>query len=282
MLEGGNPSLPGLLVIGGAGAVGRAVGRWFLERGGAVCLVDSGCASDGSGEDPGRVREAVAALSPRGERVWGLALDATLPGAAERALRWAEERLEGRLGAVLWAAGIARARSVRRASEEDVQVQLRLLHGALECSRLAVRRWAERQERGALLLCVSPAGAFGAARRAFEGAVDAGITGFVRGAAVEVRRLGIRINALAPVARSRLTEGLPLFRVAPEAMTPEHVAPVAGFLLSEEAEEVNGEVIAVAGQRVYALRQREGVGVYFDCLPTVEELKARWHEICRG
>ncbi len=282
MSEASERPLPGLLVVGGAGAVGRATARWFLERGASVCIVDSGCASDGSGEDPARVEEAVGVLADvGGGRLWGLPLDASRPGAAERLLDWAEDRLEGRLGAILWAAGISRMRSVRRASSEDVEAHLRLLFGALELSRVAVRRWAEQGKGGSLLLCVSPAGAFGSARRAFEGAADAGISGFVRGAAVELRRMGIRVNALAPVARSRLTEDLPLFRSAPGAMGPEHVAPVAGFLLSEEAAEVTGEVVAVAGQRVYVLQQREGVGVYFERCPSMADLKARWAEIAR-
>ncbi len=273
----------GVLLVGGAGAVGAATARWLAARGRPLVLVDVGCAPDGTGRDPGRLEHVVAVMRRDGAQVDGLALDAAGVAGARQVWEQAVERLQGPPSAVMWAAGISRRRSVRRASDEDVVVHLRLLEGALGLARRAVAAWAEAREGGALLLCVSPVAAFGVAGRALEATADAALTGFVRSAAVELRRLGVRVNALAPLARSRLTDDLPMFRAAPEtALLAEHVAPVAGFLLSEQADGVSGEVVAVAGQRVYALRSRESAGVYFEELPSPEQLRDRWADVLRG
>ncbi|RLB48252.1 MAG: hypothetical protein DRJ42_23640 [Deltaproteobacteria bacterium] len=66
-------------------------------------------------------------------------------------------------------------------------------------------------------------------------------------------------------------------------MTAEHVAPVVAFLLGPDARDVSGEVVGVAGGRLYALRARETTGAFSEGRPfTVEDIKAAWDEATRG
>ena len=71
------------------------------------------------------------------------------------------------------------------------------------------------------------------------------------------------MNVVAPVARTRLTERLPLFRgIDDDALLPEHVAPAAAYLLSDAAREVTGQVVGIAGDRVYAFVTEETPGCF--------------------
>jgi hypothetical protein len=92
------------------------------------------------------------------------------------------------------------------------------------------------------------------------------------------------LNAVAPSARTRLTEDLPLYKnVSDASLTPEHVAPLYTFLLSDLADEVSGEVLGIAGDRIYTLQLRETTGAFFEPSPTQPATIAeRWLQITRG
>jgi hypothetical protein len=87
-----------------------------------------------------------------------------------------------------------------------------------------------------------------------------------------------------PTARTRLTEELPLFQaIRRDSLTPEHVAQVAAHLLSDGARDVHGELIGVAGGRVYAFRMAETSGIYYDEGPMpLEELAGAFRQVTRS
>src|SRR5690606_5953740 len=110
----------------------------------------------------------------------------------------------------------------------------------------------EARRGGSIVLTTSPLAFFGVARKSAEAMCAAAIVGLTRSAALELRRHEVRVNAVAPTARTRLSEDSPLFRgIAPTSMTPEHVAPLVSFLLSDASADVHGEVLGVAGGRIY-------------------------------
>jgi NAD(P)-dependent dehydrogenase (short-subunit alcohol dehydrogenase family) len=142
----------------------------------------------------------------------------------------------------------------------------------------------DRKEGGSIVLCTGPSAFFGARGQAAIGAASAGIVALTRSAALELRKHRVRVNAIAPTARTRQTEDLPTFQGIQEgSMSPAHVAPIAVFLASPLAEDVHGEVLGIAGARAYAFRSRETTGAFSDGRPlSVREVRDVWRDITRA
>jgi hypothetical protein len=89
---------------------------------------------------------------------------------------------------------------------------------------------------------------------------------------------------VAPTARTRANEHLPTFRGIREgSMGPEHVAPLILHLVSDASREVSGEILGVAGGRIYALRTRETTGAFSEGRPfEPAEILSAWAEITRS
>jgi NAD(P)-dependent dehydrogenase (short-subunit alcohol dehydrogenase family) len=130
----------------------------------------------------------------------------------------------------------------------------------------------------------APEAFFGSARRTLASAAAAAIVGLTRSVAVELRKHGIRVNAVAPTARTRATEEMPMFKGVREgSMSSDHVAPVVAYLLSDHAADVFGEVVGIAGGRLYGLRARETTGVFSEGRPFTEtEIAESFAEAMRG
>ncbi len=111
----------------------------------------------------------------------------------------------------------------------------------------------------------------------------AGIYGLTRTMAIELQKHRITVNALAPIAKTRMTEDLPTFQNV-ETMTPEHIAPAALFLASELCGDKTGHVLAVAGARMYAFKVVESAGKFKDdpgSMWTPQEIAEHWSSIMK-
>jgi NAD(P)-dependent dehydrogenase (short-subunit alcohol dehydrogenase family) len=95
-------------------------------------------------------------------------------------------------------------------------------------------------------------------------AAKAGIYGLTRTASIELQRYGIRVNAVAPIAKTRMTEDLPMFEKIDDSLSPEHIAPAHVFLASDLSKDVSGSVLAVAGARISVYKAVESAGKYKD------------------
>jgi NAD(P)-dependent dehydrogenase (short-subunit alcohol dehydrogenase family) len=155
------------------------------------------------------------------------------------------------------------------------------LKGTWACMKAAANRMVEQGRGGRIVNTTSVAGLIGNFGYSSYGAAKAGIYGLTRVGAIELRKHRITVNAIAPVARTRLTEGLPMFQgVGEESLGPQHVAPVALFLASDLAADVTGEVIGVAGARLSRFRMIETTGAFKpEGLWTAGEIEDRWGEI---
>src|SRR5690606_28295877 len=103
-------------------------------------------------------------------------------------------------------------------------------------------------------------GLLGTWGQANESAAKAGVYGFTRTASIELQKFGITVNAIAPIARTRLTEDLPMFEKVEGTMEPEHIAPAAVYLVSELSEGLSGTVLSVAGGRMATIFLAESQG----------------------
>jgi len=274
-----------VVVVTGAGrGIGRAATEALAREGARLVLVDVGCDAEGDGVDPSVVAEAADAARALGAEVEALALDVAAPDAPARIVESTRARF-GRIDGLFSAAGIRRDRGLATLSDVDLQRALDV--GLLAPTRLLraiSSAMIDARCPGSIVLCAGPAGFFPAARQGASGAAFAGLVALARSAAVELRRHGIRVNVLVPTARTRLTEDLPLFRgVNATSMLPEHVAPVVTFLMSDRGADVHGEIVGVAGGRLYAFQNRETVGAFVEGRGfSVDEIGAAWTEVTRG
>lgn len=272
-----------VIVTGGGRGVGRAHALSCAAAGAAVLVNDLGGDVHGDGRDPA-VAEAVAqAIRDRGGRAIA---DASDVGAREVPTELVARAIAelGGLDAVIAAAGLASEGTIARLSDEHLDRLLDVsVRGGVRMIRAASRALIDRDRPGSIVLHTAPVGFFGALRQSALAAASGAIVGLVRSAAIELRKHGIRVNAIAPTARTRTTESLPLFKgIAEGSMGPEFVGPVGAFLASDLASETSGEIIGVAGTRLYAIQGRETPGWFGDGAPASLEAIARaWPDVTR-
>jgi len=160
----------------------------------------------------------------------------------------------GRLDALVNNAGILRSElMIQLSTEHWDDVQRVHVRGTFLTSRSAGRYWRERSKAGepieaALVNTTSAAGLYGFVGEAAYSAAKAGIAAFTLVAAAELDRYGVTANALAPAARTRMTESWagespndPLH----DPLAPEHVAPIIAWLVGDESRNVTGRVFEV-------------------------------------
>ena len=277
-----------VVVITGAGrGLGRAHAMACAAAGARVVVNDLGCDLEGKGADPSVAAAVVDAILEQGGEAIGSAVDVGGSAGVSQLFAQATEAY-GAVHAVIGAAGLSVQRSVLK-MEDDVLARILDVHvkGSFALVRAGARAMLDAGEPGSIVLHTGPVAMFGAARQSAMAAASAAVVGLVRSSAIELRRHPIRVNAIAPTARTRATEHLPLFQgIADGSMGPERVAPVGVFLASSKAAEVSGEVIGVAGSRLYLLQSRETPGWFGEAEakepPTAADIAAHWADLARA
>jgi NAD(P)-dependent dehydrogenase (short-subunit alcohol dehydrogenase family) len=273
------------IIVGGASGVGRATAEALGRLGCRLVIADLGCAPDGTGHDPDVVADTAQQLEDAGAEVLALALDAAEPASAHQLVEAALARF-GRVDLGVYCAGFHHERALLRGDGEAELERVLAVHlfGAMRFTQELARALVAAKSAGSIVLATSAAGFFGSAGHGALAVASGGLVGFVKTAATELRRHKIRVNALVPTARTRLTEQLPLFAsIRAESLTPGHVAQGICHLLSEAAADVLGEVIGVAGGRIYAFRHAETSGAFLegDTLPSLASIAASWRDVTR-
>jgi hypothetical protein len=119
------------------------------------------------------------------------------------------------------------------------------------CATLPVFKWMRDNGGGVIVNTSSTSGILGASGQANYGAAKAGIAAFTQIVAMEMQRYGVRVNAIAPGARTRMTENTFGDLLTPEgqfdALAPENIAPMVAYLASDAAAGVTGQVFGVTG-----------------------------------
>lgn len=270
------------IVTGAGGGIGRAVARLFAAEGAAVVAADLGVDRDGRGEDPGVARGVAGQIVAQGGRAIAVTESvATTRGAA--AIVAAAVEGFGRLDVLVNAAGLGGDAPLDEVADLGWEGVLGAqATGTLRTMRAALP--ALRAARGRIVNTTSLAGLIGGAGQACHAAADAAVHALTRTAAIELQRHGVTVNAVVPLARTRLTEGLPQLAEV-DALTPEHVAPAYLFLGSDLCGDRTGQVIAIAGGRISTFRVQESAGRFKEAAGgvwTAAEIAEHWASIAKG
>jgi NAD(P)-dependent dehydrogenase (short-subunit alcohol dehydrogenase family) len=265
-------------VITGAGrGIGRGEALLFAREGASVVVNDFGGEWDGTGQDPRPASEVVQEIDAGGGQAVAHHDDISEPDGAAGAIRLALDSW-GRLDAVVNNAGILRDRMVFNMSIQDwdsvIKVHLRgtFLMTTEACSHWRGRAKAGEEVTGRIVNTSSTSGLLGNAGQSNYGAAKAGIAGFTQIASMEMSRYGVTVNAIAPGARTRMTEKTFGDLKVPEGdfdpLDPENIAPVVAYLCTDAAAGITGQVFGVTGGLVE---------LYQGWTPVAElEKDARW------
>ena len=247
------------VVITGAGnGIGKATALLFAREGAKVVVNDLGGARDGTGGN----QEAAGAVADEIRKAGGTAVPnyenvATAEGA--QAVVQTAVREFGRIDVLVNNAGILRDKTLLKMDLVQWQAVLDVhLTGTFLCTQAAGS--AMRGSGGRIINTTSISGLLGNFGQANYSAAKAGVYGLTRTASIELQRYGIFVNAVAPIAKTRMTEDLPMFEKIEATLSPEHVAPVHLFLASDLAGERTGIVVGVAGARLSVFKVVESAG----------------------
>ncbi|WP_030325997.1 SDR family oxidoreductase [Streptomyces sp. NRRL B-3229] len=267
-------------VVTGAGrGLGRAHALALAAEGAAVVVNDLGVGVDGTGSAAGPAQQVVDEIRALGGRAVAHGGDiATTQGAASL-VRTALETY-GRLDALVNNAGFLRDRMLVNLDEDDWDAVLRVhLKGHFLPLKHAAAHWRGEAKAGRtpvarVVNTSSGAGLAGSVGQGNYSAAKAGIVGLTLVAAAELARYGVQVNAVAPAARTRMTEATFAETMAApgdggfDAMAPENVSPLVVWLASPASAGVTGRVFEAEGGRITVMEGwRPG--------PTVDK-GARW------
>lgn len=268
-----------VIVTGAARGLGRAHALELARQGASVVVNDVGAELDGSGGSTGPSAEVVAEIEALGAKAVVNNDDVADWEGAERLVAQAVDAF-GRLDAVVNNAGIVRDRMFANATEGEWDAVLRVhLKGHFCVGRHAAGYWRDQAKAGQpvdgrIVNTSSGAGLLGSIGQAAYSAAKGGILSLTLVQAAELGRYGVTANAIAPAARTRMTEDVFAQTMAKpaegefDAMAPDNVSPFVAWLASSDSAGVTGRVFEVEAGKI-------GVADGWQHGPTVDK-GAKW------
>ena len=245
-----------IAIVTGAGrGIGREHALSLASQGAKVVVNDLGGNVDGSGGDLSPAEQVVQEIKGMGGEAVANGDSVSDWAGAERLINTAIETF-GDLNIVVNNAGILRDRMLFSMSEAEWDAVINVhLKGTFAPTRFACVYWREQSKAGKpvsgrIINTTSVSGIYGNPGQTNYGAAKAGIASFTNIAALEMSRYGVTVNAVAPVALTRMTEGLgpaPESDEEREKRSPRWIAPIVTWLASDEAAGVTGRIFEASG-----------------------------------
>ena len=272
------------IITGSGGGIGRAHALLFAREGAKVVLNDVGGGRDGVGNDASAtspVQQLAAEIKQAGGTVVANHDSVATAEGASKIVAAAVSAF-GRADVLVNNAGILRDKSFLKMDEDMWSAVLAVhLNGTFFCSQAFAKQVVTQGGGGRIVNTTSVSGMLGNFGQANYAAAKAGIYGLTRTISIELQKHRITVNAIAPIAKTRMTEDLPMFQGV-DTLTPDHIAPAALFLASDLCADRTGHVLAVAGARLYAFKVIETPGKFKDesnGVWTAEEIAENWDAI---
>jgi NAD(P)-dependent dehydrogenase (short-subunit alcohol dehydrogenase family) len=247
-----------VIVTGSGRGIGREHALSYAAEGAKVVVNDLGGDMHGDGGSLSPAMEVVEEIKAMGGDAVADGENVADFAGAGRMVQRAVDTF-GRLDTLVNNAGILRDRMLVNMEESEWDAVIAVhLKGTFGPTRHAAAYWRDQSKagntiQGRIVNTSSPSGVFGNAGQTNYGAAKAGIASFTIICGLELNRYGVAANAIAPVARTRMTENLG-FGAAPadkfDALDPANISPLVVWLGSNENETVNGRVFLVDGDRV--------------------------------
>jgi NAD(P)-dependent dehydrogenase (short-subunit alcohol dehydrogenase family) len=246
-----------VVITGAGGGLGRSHALELARRGAHVLVNDLGGAVDGKGSSATAAQRVVDEITAFG----GIAVanhdSVATPEGGEAIIEAAISAFE-RVDVLINNAGILRDKAFHKMDAEYIDDVIDVhLKGALFVTQPAFRHMRE-QHYGRIISTCSASGLFGNFGQANYGAAKAGLAGLTRVLAIEGGQHGIMANAIAPIALTRMTEGI--LGELSSKVSASSVSPLVAFLSSEECS-VTGHIYSVAGGRIARIFIGETEGV---------------------
>lgn len=247
------------LITGAGNGLGFEYAKSMASLGAHVVINDLGGATDGTGADSSAAHQAVKLLESEGWKASANTADVADEKQAETMIAEAFD-LTGHLDVLVCNAGILRDRMVFNMSPEDWDsVQRVHLRGHFLPLHFAAKRWRENfkasgeAKPASVVLTSSRSGLYSSAGQINYAAAKAGIASMATVASRELERYSVRVNAIAPMAKTRMTEGS-FGEITSSRWQPSNVAPIVTYLASDESEGVSGQTFIAGGGRIEWMR----------------------------
>ncbi len=250
-------------VVTGAGrGIGREMALMLAQEGASVVVNDLGSTVNGEGVDESVAQSVVNEIKALGGKAVASTDSVAEPDSAKHIIDLAVASF-GRIDAVINNAGILRDRIFHKMTPEEFDSVIKVhLYGAFYVS-LAAAQHFRQQNSGAFVHMTSGSGLFGNFGQVNYGAAKLGIVGMSKQIALDMSRYMVRSNCIAPSAFSRMIEAIPANTPEQKAhieqrkklMSPKQIAPMAVFLCSDAAKDVNGQVFSVRANEVFLISQ---------------------------
>ncbi len=264
------------IVTGAGQGLGRSHALALAARGAKVLVNDLGGAKDGTGGSSEAAKAVVAEIEAAGGEAIANGANVAKFDEVEAMVQQATDAW-GRVDILVNNAGILRDKSFGKGSMEDFRLVLDVhLLGTVYCTK-ACWEIMKAQEYGRIVVTTSSSGLYGNFGQSNYGSAKMGVIGMMNTLAQEGAKYDIKINALAPTAGTRMTEGL-MPEKAFELLTPETVTPAVLYLVSDDGPT---RTILAAGAGSYAVAKIvETEGRWLSpAEQTPEGIAAHWDEI---
>jgi NAD(P)-dependent dehydrogenase (short-subunit alcohol dehydrogenase family) len=252
-----------VIITGSGNGIGRSHAHYMSKLGAKIVVNDVGTLRDGSGAADKKAADTVVEeiVAQGGEAVASHDSVTAVEGAQN--LVWTALSKFGRVDVLVNNAGILRDKTLLNMTEAEFDAVLAVhAKGTWLCTQAVGRQLRLQKSGGRIINTSSVSGLMGNFGQANYSAAKAAIYGLTRTASMEFQKFNVTVNAIAPVALTRMTKDLPMFKgISEDDLGPQHISPVVAFLASDLSADITGKIFGVEGKKVYEYRMEVSEGV---------------------